>query len=186
MHIALKGFLGLWGTMTLAFAGIAAFDDGAQSGAAASGAQPGALPTPAAKASETFRTAAEPSETSPVVAAALKASSKAKQIAACKIALALMNDRDVTTFSGESAGLHTVKVEWRSPDDGRRWQAVCEKTGKSSLRWAAYNAFGDGQQGRWRTEDTIRMKVNGDRITVTVKQPGWPEKSGSYHLDELS
>lgn len=148
----------------------------AQSGSSQNQKEQSEAPTPVS----------EPRDVSPVVAAALKKSPKAKQIAACKIALALMNDRDVTTFSGESAGLDTVQVEWRSPDDGRRWQAVCEKTGKSSLRWAAYNAFGDGQQGRWRTEDTIRMKVDGDRITVSVKQPGWPEKSGSYRLDELS
>lgn len=136
--------------------------------------------------SEISAPAEESQEMSPVVAAALKASPKAQQIAGCKIALALMNDRDVSTFSGESAGLNTVHVKWRSPDDGKLWEARCEKTGEGRLQWAAYNAFGDGEQGRWRTEDSIRMVVEGDRITVTVKQPGWPEKRDSRLLDELT
>lgn len=109
-----------------------------------------------------------------------------EQIAGCKVALALMNDRDVSIFSGRQIDRDTVHVKWRSPDDGKLWEARCEKAGSNALRWAAYNAFGDGKQGRWRDEDTIKTEVDGGRIVVRLTQPGLGEKRASYNLSELS
>lgn len=109
-----------------------------------------------------------------------------EQIAGCKAALALMNGRDVSIFAGRRLDRDTVHVEWRSPDDGKLWEARCAKAGNNALRWAAYNAFGDGQQGRWRNEDTIKTEVEGGRIVVRLTQPGLGEKRASYNLSELS
>lgn len=107
------------------------------------------------------------------------------QVAACKAAIALMNDRDVATFSGRSLDANTVHVEWRRPDDGKIWQARCRPVGDDGLRWAAFNAFGDGQQGRWRDEDTIEAKIEGDRLYVTLRQLGLSEKRADYNLTDL-
>jgi hypothetical protein len=114
-----------------------------------------------------------------------QASAVDAQIAGCKVALALMNDREVALFSGHRLDRDTVHVTWRSPDDGRLWEARCEKAGENGLRWAAYNAFGDGQQGRWRDEDTITTTVDGARIEVRLTQPGVGEKRASLDLNEL-
>lgn len=109
-----------------------------------------------------------------------------EQLAGCKAALALMNDRDVSIFSGHRLDRDTVHVKWRRPDDGKQWEARCQKAGGNSLRWAAYNAFGDGRQGRWRDEDTITTEVEGGQITVELTQLGLGSKRASYALSELS
>lgn len=106
-------------------------------------------------------------------------------VAACKGTLALMNGRDVTTFSGRKIDDRTAHVSWRSPDDGKLWQARCEMIGTNRLRWAAYNAFGDGKQGRWRDEDAIEVRVDGDLLRINLKESGLSERRSNYALSEL-
>src|SRR3546814_10694848 len=54
----------------------------------------------------------------------------------------------------------------------------------SHLQWAAFNAFGDGQMGRWRTEDRIEIKVSDGQLQVDVDQSGVMKRS-EEHTSEL-
>ncbi|HEY6815462.1 MAG TPA: hypothetical protein VI168_07985 [Croceibacterium sp.] len=109
----------------------------------------------------------------------------AYSVEACKGAIALMNDRDPTTFDGRKLPDGLVHVTWRSPDDGKRWQARCEMIDNDHLRWAAFDAFGDGQQGRWRSEDTIAVSVENGSLHIDLNQSGVIQKQESYALSGL-
>src|SRR3546814_6137623 len=63
-----------------------------------------------------------------------------------------------------------IHVSYRRPDDGKRWEARCEMVGDNQLRWAAFNAFGDGQMGRWRSEDRIDISIADGKMKVDVSR----------------
>jgi hypothetical protein len=107
-------------------------------------------------------------------------------VEACKAVIALMNDRDPSTFDGHKLPEGLAHVTWRSPDDGKRWQARCEMIGNDRLQWAAFDAFGDGQQGRWRSEDTIEVTVENGHLHIDLNQSGVIRKQKSYPLSALS
>lgn len=106
-------------------------------------------------------------------------------VEACKASIALMNDRDPTTFTGHKIASGTAHVSWRSRDDNKRWQARCEAIDDNRLRWAAFNAFGDGKQGRWRSEDTIEVSVDNSSLRINLNQSGAIRKQKSYPLSAL-
>lgn len=106
-------------------------------------------------------------------------------VEACKASMALMNDRDPSTISGHQINGSTAHVSWASPD-GKTWQARCEIVSQGQVRWAAYNAFGDGNQGRWRDEDRITATIEGAKIVVDLDQLGATKRHGEYQLAKLS
>src|SRR3546814_6116165 len=73
-----------------------------------------------------------------------------------------------------------IHVSYRRPDDGKRWEARCEMVGDNQLRWAAFNAFGDGQMGRWRSEDRIDISIADGKMKVDVSQSGTSVNSESF------
>ena len=169
MHSALKGFLGIWGGITVVVAGLLAFDDGTER-------------SPEANASGL--------RLSPVSAEVVPDPVEQSQpfaypVEACKAAIALMNDRDPSSMQGSTMPDGLAHVTWRSPDDGKRWQARCEMIGNDKLRWAAFDAFGDGQQGRWRSEDSVKVSVSEGRLHVNLDQSGVVKKQESYQLSTL-
>lgn len=106
-------------------------------------------------------------------------------VAACRASLALMNGRDVNIVEGEAIDGGMVHVKWRSPD-GKRWQARCIMVDDHHMHWAAFDAFGRGEQGRWRTEDSLRAWIEGDRLFLRLEQMGVDAKTADYDLAELS
>lgn len=110
----------------------------------------------------------------------------AHPVEACKATIALINDRDPSSMRGSKLSDGLVHVTWRSPDDGKRWQARCEMIGNDQLRWAAFDAFGDGQQGRWRSEDSVEVSVSDGQLHINLDQSGVIKKQESYLLSALS
>ena len=107
-------------------------------------------------------------------------------IESCKAAIALMMDRDPKSISGKTLSGGLVHISYERPDDGKRWQARCELIDDNHLRWAAFDAFGDGQQGRWRNEDSIRASISDGRLRIELDQSGVIKKDESYDLSALS
>lgn len=106
-------------------------------------------------------------------------------VAACKVSLALMNSRDPESFTGLKIDEVTVHVAWVRPDDGKRWQARCEVIDDTHIRWAAFDAFGDGTQGRWRDEDRIQVTIQDGSISISLDQSGVEMRSKVYPLSKL-
>src|SRR3546814_16002050 len=94
--------------------------------------------------------------------------------------------RDPKTMNGRKLGDGMIHVSYRRPDDGKRWEARCEMVGDNQLRWAAFNAFGDGQMGRWRSEDRIDLSIADGKMKVDVSQSGTSVNSESFSLKSLS
>ncbi len=105
----------------------------------------------------------EPELTSPVPAAPATMAS-AYPVESCKAAIAVIMGRDPKIIQGRKISDGTIHVFYRRPDDGKRWEARCEMIGDNQLRWAAFNAFGDGQLGRWRVEDRIDISISGGNM----------------------
>src|SRR3546814_9677279 len=103
-------------------------------------------------------------------------------IESCKAAIALIMDRDPKIIQGRKLADGQVHVSYRRPDDGKKWEARCEMVDDSHLQWAAFNAFGDGQMGRWRTEDRIEIKVSDGQLQVDVDQSGVMKKNESFSI----
>lgn len=106
-------------------------------------------------------------------------------VAACKASLALMNSRDAESFTGRKIDDDTAHVAWVRPDDGKRWQARCETIDDTHIRWAAFDAFGDGTQGRWRDEDRIQVTIQDGSISVSLDQSGAGTRAKDYPLSKL-
>lgn len=107
-------------------------------------------------------------------------------VESCKAAIALIMDRDPATIQGRKLPDGLAHVSYTRPDDGKRWQARCQVVDDAHIRWAAFDAFGDGQQGRWRDEDKIRVEVGDGRLQIDVDQSGVIAKRESYDLSTLS
>jgi hypothetical protein len=107
-------------------------------------------------------------------------------VQSCKAAIAAIMGRDPKTMNGRKLGDGMIHVSYRRPDDGKRWEARCEMVGDNQLRWAAFNAFGDGQMGRWRSEDRIDISIADGKMKVDVSQSGTPVNSESFSLKSLS
>src|SRR3546814_3478378 len=103
-------------------------------------------------------------------------------IESCKAAIALIMDRDPKIIQGRKLADGQVHVSYRRPDDGKKWEARCEMVDDSHLQWAAFNAFGDGQMGRGRTEDRIEIKVSEGQVQVDVDQSGVMKKNERFSL----
>ena len=106
------------------------------------------------------------------------------QLEACKAAIAVIMGRDPKTMSGKMIDGDIAHISYVRQDDGKRWQNRCRADSPSKLTWAAFDAFGDGRQGRWRTEESISFDVKADRLTVTVDQFGEPQ-SETFKLSDL-
>lgn len=107
-------------------------------------------------------------------------------VQACKATLAVMNSHDAKIFKGYSFDDVTAHVSWVRPDDGKRWQARCEMVDDNHIRWAAFDAFGDGKQGRWRDEDSIEVTIKADAVVIELQQAGMELSQKSFKLRELS
>lgn len=107
-------------------------------------------------------------------------------VQSCKAAIAVIMGRDPSTMNGRKLGDGMIHVSYRRPDDGKRWEARCEMVGDNQLRWAAFNAFGDGQMGRWRSEDRIDISIADGKMKVDVSQSGTSVNSESFSLKSLS
>jgi hypothetical protein len=107
-------------------------------------------------------------------------------IESCKAAIALIMDRDPKSISGKKLANGLVHVSYKRPEDGKRWQARCELIDDDHIRWAAFDAFGDGQQGRWRDEDSIQASIEDGRLQINLDQSGVIQKHESYDLSALS
>ncbi|HOB12843.1 MAG TPA: hypothetical protein PKN09_01215 [Novosphingobium sp.] len=107
-------------------------------------------------------------------------------VEACKATMAVMNSRDATTFTGHLINDTTAHVSWVRPDDGKRWQARCEVIDENHIRWAAFDAFGDGKQGRWRDEDRIEVLVRDAAISISLEQSGLGERTETFPLSKLT
>lgn len=131
---------------------------------------------------ETLHRSQESSATvSPTVETAVPASEPGHEIEACMAAVAIINDRDPATFTGAEIGPNLYHVQYRRPDDGTSWQNRCQIVDGNRIVWAAYNAFGRGQQGRWRYEDEISYSIEADQLNMRVDQSGFV-RSHSYPL----
>lgn len=108
----------------------------------------------------------------------------AYQVEACKAAIAVIMGRDPKTMSGKLVAGDLAHISYIRKDDGKRWQNRCRADSTSKLTWAAFDAFGDGKQGRWRTEESIDFKVEGKKLTVTVNQFGEPQTE-TFELADL-
>lgn len=104
-------------------------------------------------------------------------------LAACQAAVAVMNSQSPRIIRGHITPDGLAHVEYRRPDDGKRWQWRCriEPDGKH-LTWAAFDAFGDGTQGRWRTEDEIIVDVD-DRNPKKIE--AWLNQAGEARSDSF-
>ncbi|GAA0456635.1 MULTISPECIES: hypothetical protein [Sphingomonas] len=106
-------------------------------------------------------------------------------IEACKAAVAALNGRDPATMKGKKLTDDLVHVSYIRPDDGKRWQSRCRIDDANHLTWAQFDAFGDGQQGRWRTEDTVGFSVEGKNLHVKVSTEGELMSDETYPLSKL-
>ncbi|UZK70767.1 hypothetical protein OKW76_07025 [Sphingomonas sp. S1-29] len=94
-------------------------------------------------------------------------------LGACKALIAVVNGRDPGTMTAKKLEDNLFHVSYRRPDDGKRWQSRCQITPDGqSMQWAQFDAFDDGQQGRWRTEDVATYTVEGSSLTVSVDMMG--------------
>jgi hypothetical protein len=107
-------------------------------------------------------------------------------VEACKAAIAALNGRDPVTMKGKKLADDLVHVSYIRPDDGKRWQSRCRIDDANHLTWAQFDAFGDGQQGRWRTEDTVEFSVEGKSLHVKVSTEGELMSDETYPLSKLS
>ncbi|NIJ31639.1 hypothetical protein FHT00_003626 [Sphingomonas insulae] len=107
-------------------------------------------------------------------------------VEACKAAIAALNGRDPATMKGKKLADDLVHVSYIRPDDGKRWQSRCRIDDANHLTWAQFDAFGDGQQGRWRTEDTVEFSVEGKSLHVKVSTEGELMSDETYPLSKLS
>ncbi len=96
-------------------------------------------------------------------------------IESCKAAIAVMNNVKPKIMKGEKLEENLYHVKYNRPSDGKLWQWRCKVVGDTKLQWAAFDAFGDGEQGRWRDEDEIVVGLKGDKLTVWLNQGtnGW-------------
>lgn len=106
-------------------------------------------------------------------------------VEACKAAIAALNGRDPATMKGKKLADDLVHVSYIRPDDGKRWQSRCRIDDANHLTWAQFDAFGDGQQGRWRTEDTVEFSVEGKSLHVKVSTEGELISDETYPLSKL-
>lgn len=106
-------------------------------------------------------------------------------VEACKAAIAAINGRDPATMKGKKLADDLVHVSYIRPDDGKRWQSRCRIDDANHLTWAQFDAFGDGQQGRWRTEDTVEFSVEGKSLHVKVSTEGELMSDETYPLSKL-
>src|SRR3546814_16634098 len=93
--------------------------------------------------------------------------------------------RDPKTMNGRKLGDGMIHVSYRRPDDGKRWEARCEMVGDNQLRWAAFNAFGDGQMGRWRSADRIDISIADGKMKVDVSQAATAVNSDIFNHKSL-
>jgi hypothetical protein len=109
----------------------------------------------------------------------------AHTVEACKGAIAIMMGRDPATMRGKLLEDGVAHVSYRRPDDNKLWQSRCEMIDTNHLRWAAFDAFGDGQQGRWRDEDKITVTIEGKQLKIEIAQDGMDAQTKSYPLSDL-
>lgn len=107
-------------------------------------------------------------------------------VQACKAAIAALNGRDPATMKGKKLADDLVHVSYVRPDDGKRWQSRCQITDANHLMWAQFDAFDDGQQGRWRTEDTVEFSIEGKKLHVKIATNGEAFADETYPLSKLS
>jgi len=108
------------------------------------------------------------------------------RVQACKAAIAVIMGRDPATMKGKLVEDEMAHVYYRRPDDGKVWQARCRMLSDTYLEWSAFDAFGDGRQGRWRTEDKISFGVAAGKLTIEVHQSGMDPQARSFALSSLN
>jgi len=123
---------------------------------------------------------ASPSPSRPTVAATTP-----YPVEACKAAIATIMGRNPSTMKGRKIEGGLIHVSYIRPDDGKRWQARCRINDANHLSWAQFDAFGDGQQGRWRDEDNIEFEVKGKSIHVRNSEGGELISEETYPLAKL-
>lgn len=107
-------------------------------------------------------------------------------IGACKALVAVVNGRDPGIMTGKKVEDNLFHVSYRRPDDNKQWQSRCQITPDGqSMQWAQFNAFDDGKQGRWRTEDVTTYTVEGSSLTVEVDQMGYAQTE-TYPLSKVT
>jgi hypothetical protein len=107
-------------------------------------------------------------------------------VQACKAAVAALNGRDPATMKGRKLADGLVHVSYVRPDDGKRWQSRCRIDDANHLTWAQFDAFGDGQQGRWRSEDAVEFRVESKSLHVKISTNGELMTDEVYPLSKLS
>lgn len=125
--------------------------------------------------------------TAPTEVAATKPVAKTTPypVEACKAAIAAINGREPSTMKGSKIDGGLIHVSYVRPDDGKRWQSRCRIDDANHLTWAAFDAFGDGQQGRWRDEDTVEFTVSNQKMHITVSESGETISDDTYSMTEL-
>ncbi len=79
----------------------------------------------------------------------------------CRAAIANVMGRDpsIIRVLSQTGGITRVRY---TRDDGTVWTNEC-RVNADNVDWRAVDG---GQPGRWRSEDTIRYKIEGSRITI--------------------
>lgn len=100
-------------------------------------------------------------EASVVVAKASEELTDAVKGKVCRAAIANVMGRDpsIIRVLSNSDGITRVRY---TRDDGTVWTNEC-RVHPGNVEWRAIDG---GRVGRWRTEDTIRYRVDGSRITI--------------------
>lgn len=152
---------------------------------AACGGSPTPTPTNEAETGDIGNLMSDPFANGATPAATVAATTP-YAIEACKAAIAALNGRDPATMKGKKLADDLVHVSYIRPDDGKRWQSRCRIDDANHLTWAQFDAFGDGQQGRWRTEDTVEFSIEGKSLHVKVSTEGELMSDETYPLSKLS
>lgn len=106
-------------------------------------------------------------------------------VEACRAAIATIMGRNPATIKGRKIEGGLIHVSYIRPDDGKRWQARCRIDDANHLTWAAFDAFGDGQQGRWRDEDAVEFTVKGKAMHVAVSTGGELVSEDTFPMAKL-
>lgn len=116
-------------------------------------------------AAETARLAAEKAATPPTEMAVSLSERDQGRICRAAIATVMGRDPSVIRVIGSQSGIVDVRY---TRDDGTIWTNRC-RVEAGRVTWAAVE---NNRPGRWRTEDSITYRIEGDEITITESMMG--------------
>ncbi|OOF20861.1 hypothetical protein BZJ19_16920 [Salinivibrio proteolyticus] len=93
---------------------------------------------------------------------------KSDKIEMCKEYIGGLFGRPPSRMSGTAVSDTAYLVSYKRKSDSKYFSYACS-IDDGKMVWAAHNALGNGELGRWRFEDEVSYKTSGNRVSFTLR-----------------